>query len=890
MILGALQERQVMDMLARGDALRVEEIARRSTGNPGYLHVALRCLAQQGWLRRTGTPGTGSLTYQLNATGKAVLSVFPLYCDLIRFLRPCLPLDRSLFNGRTSEPHGEFRHWVDQAVNGWFLDQRLCDSASGHVRDQVRHHLDGILTLPIMLALWNLDELRAPPRPRSMKDDCHYALRFLHYLGWFDLERCGWTDEGRVACNTALHYGMVGSYYPMLVELETLLFGTHGRRTHNAEQDETHVDRRLNVLASSSAHKRYFVDADEIFIDIFNREPIAEQPEFVADNGCGDGSWLKHIHQLIIEKTKRGKHLAQYPLLMVGADYNAVARDVSRKTLADASIPSLVLFGDITDPTRFARDLRQQGLDIRRGLHIRAFIDHNRRYQQPERNGALNSPSTGAYIDEDGQPIPNHLLEQDLVLFLERWVPYVSRHGLVLLEAHCVDPQVAARHAGETHNITFDTYHGFSLQYPIDFETFMEAACVAGLSPVLYHQRRYPSRRPFVSISNNYFTTQKTGRPIPNGSAQREGDWRPEGSENLADGEALHRLLYHDGDLRRPKGWCSNATALLVREAFVRIEQCLDQVRTGQRAPEITIMDYGTGTGFAVIELLKACKERGLLRRLDECGVKLEIHMLDIPSGWFAKGYELLKDCRYVRFASIRSPATGAFLPLPSILGRRRMDLVIASMVFHLVPPNALPKLFAGLADVLDEQGILVWSAPDIGPAPPDAVLFHEPNRMLRRRFLEILQDPSELSAILASLSITERRSYEDLAARVAEIGDRLTPQVRAERQAAADRQILPVANDMGEVDREIARSFVGEIFSKHFEMRPSDSLEAILVPSNQRYLPEVDDLDLRRRITSLLMNGVVLPALRDGPAATTYGFSLHWTFGVHRLRRNRRQ
>jgi hypothetical protein len=358
-------------------------------------------------------------------------------------------------------------------------------------------------------------------------------------------------------------------------------------------------------------------------------------------------------------RTKRGKHLAQYPLLMVGADYNTVAQEVARKTLADARIPSLVLFGDITDPIRFARDLRQHGLDIRRGLHVRAFIDHNRRYQRPERNRTLSSPSTGAHIDDDGATIPNHLLEEDLVSFLERWVPYVGRHGLVLLEAHCVDPRIASRHAGETHNIVFDTYHGFSLQYPIDFETFMEAAWTAGLDPVLHHQKRYPSRRPFVSISNNYFTTQKTDCPIPDGSVQRDGGWQPDGSENLADGEALHRLLYHDGDLRRPKGWCANATAILVRKALIRIEECLDQVRAGLRTPEITIMDYGTGTGFAVIELLKACKDRGLLRQLDKCGVKFEINMLDIPSGWFAKGYELLKECRYVRFASIRSPANG---------------------------------------------------------------------------------------------------------------------------------------------------------------------------------------------------------------------------------------
>jgi hypothetical protein len=283
-----------------------------------------------------------------------------------------------------------------------------------------------------------------------------------------------------------------------------------------------------------------------------------------------------------------------------------------------------------------------------------------------------------------------------------------------------------------------------------------------------------------------------------------------------------------------------------------------------------------------VIELLKALRDRGTLRALDTLDAKLTIHMLDIPSGWFAKGHELLKDCGYVRFASIRAP-DGAFLPPASLLCGKRMDLAIASMVFHLVPPAALGRLVDGLADVMAEDGVLLWSSPDTGPAPRDAALFHEPNRALRRRLLEILDDPSRLRPILDRLTADERNQYADLPARLVEIGSRLSPAARAAAQAAADRQILPMANDAGTIGQALARRFDGKIFVKHFEIRPTDSLAAMLVPANQRYLPEIDDLGLRRRVTALLMRHEILPALCEGMAGTTYGLSLHWTFGRHR-------
>ena len=51
--------------------------------------------------------------------------------------------------------------------------------------------------------------------------------------------------------------------------------------------------------------------------------------------------------------------------------------------------------------------------------------------------------------------------------------------------------------------MTFDTYHGLSKQYVVDFEVFMRCAQRAGLEVSPRHQRRYPTKLPFVAISLN---------------------------------------------------------------------------------------------------------------------------------------------------------------------------------------------------------------------------------------------------------------------------------------------------------------------------------------------------------------------------------------------------
>src|SRR5439155_1042006 len=87
-----------------------------------------------------------------------------------------------------------------------------------------------------------------------------------------------------------------------------------------------------------------------------NREPIESQPRFVADMGCGDGSWLVHLHGLIAEHTRRGKRSRVDPVLMVGIDYSPAALERARSVVDAADVPALLVHGDISDPDSVAFD------------------------------------------------------------------------------------------------------------------------------------------------------------------------------------------------------------------------------------------------------------------------------------------------------------------------------------------------------------------------------------------------------------------------------------------------------------------------------------------------------------------------------------------------------
>jgi len=324
----------------------------------------------------------------------------------------------------------------------------------------------------------------------------------------------------------------------------------------------------------------------------------------------------------------------------------------------------------------------------------------------------------------------------------------------------------------------------------------------------------------------------------------RADGWRPDPGVDLEDGLALHGILFREGDIRYPATWGSAPTGFVVRETLARIAARLQEVSAGEA---IRVLDYGAGTGTATIELLKACREAGFEQRLAQRGATLEIHLVDLPSPWYAEGYELLRDCAWTRFHSLRDE--DGFRPLEEVLDGIVVDAAMANMVFHLIPPRAMGRTVEQLANVITPGGRLLWSAPDLGPASPGAVLLHDPNRALRERWLQLH-------------------------------GDELDEETRRGAQDRADRRIRPRPL-ASEVTAALAARFDGEIETAGYEMLAEDVVRGLLVPSNQaEFLPEIPGRGEREAVIRELMLEQVLPKLRTGAAGTSLGLNLHWTLG----------
>jgi SAM-dependent methyltransferase len=830
----------------------------------GALRVALHCLACTGWLEEGPTLDPATTAPRWTEAGLIAARSHDHYVALGELLAQFAGTGEGAWTQPWTPSQADgFAELTEAACRRWDLSVDIPTDLA----EPIRAHLDGGLTVPMMLWLHETDRL-GEDRPELPGDGAGEAMAsLLAALEWTREPGGSWTSLGEQARAFALNFGGVATYLPLLARLPELY---RGELTVDPPQDggsEWHVHRELNLRISAAAHRRYFVDSDETVAELFNRELLDSQPRFIAEMGCGNGSWLIHLHELI-EGTRRGAASERSPLLMVGIDIDATALEQARLNLDAAGVPALLLRGDVTDPDGLRDALAEHDLAIEDGLHIRSFIDHERSYRGAE--GRIPAPgwASGVYIDGEGRPLPGEDVERDLIAHLRRWERHTRKHGMILLEAHCVAPAVARKQLGLLHSVAFDAHQAYSKQYPVDHASFLRCCQAAGLAPLPHCERRYPSNRPFISIGHNRLVSASgKDSPLPalaRGGA-REDSWTPAADTDLEDGEALHEILFVGGDIRFPAAWGSGPTGFVVGGALEALEAHLASASPGET---VRVLDYGAGTGTASIELLKACRERGLEERLARQGVSFELHLLDLPSSWFAKGFELLRECAWTRFHSLRD-SEGRFRSLPEATQGAVFDAAVANMVFHLIPPKARDRAVDGLADVLKPGGRLLWSAPDLGPPGPDAILLHDPNRALRQRWLELLAEGSADGC------------SADLAMAVSRAREQFDEQALHEAQNRADRRILPRPL-AGEVSEALERRFGGEAESRTYEMLAEDIVRGLLVPSNQaEYLPEIRNRALRERVIRELMLDQVIPALQEGPAGTALGLNLHWTLGA---------
>jgi len=512
----ALWERGALELLTNvPDSVPFDDLVKQTHANAGYLRVALRLLASCGWLVEHSC-GSSARTYALTAEGHAALRLaHPLYRQVTAsFLPKALILEDLLVGPSDDSFIASVGDLVAMAQHGWSIASST-DPATARMHDRIRGHLDGMLVAPAMVALARggiLARLAEGPLDlRSMSASAASAACLFDLLsttGW--VERTGQivqlTGCGRYAVQIASAYGVTVSYLPMFAVLPTLLFGNARIPRVDASGFETLVNRAMNVWGGGGAHITYFKKLDEIIVDIFNR-PVSEQPRGICDMGCGDGTLLAHLYSVVKERTARGRELDTHPLIIVGADFNKVARRATRQTLHAARIPAFhVITGDINRPAQLASDLEAIDLDIHDLMHIRSFLDHNRPYVRLSNyvSGSRHPSTTGAFAYL-GDEIPADELEENLVRHLRRWKPYVARFGLLVLELHTLPPALTAANLDRTPAVAYDATHGFSDQYLVELPVFEECAREAGLRPEPRSQAKFPPSE-LATVSLNYFT------------------------------------------------------------------------------------------------------------------------------------------------------------------------------------------------------------------------------------------------------------------------------------------------------------------------------------------------------------------------------------------------
>ncbi|PKV75236.1 class I SAM-dependent methyltransferase [Pontibacter ramchanderi] len=495
----SLAKNGVLDYLLQQQKASLNELVNRFKANDGYLNVALRVLCSQGWLEQQLNNATDTVTYRLTEHGRLAFPLVYLYEDVVKLMQVSGNYHPRKFE---KEPYQLWTKVADRYRAGYGLT--LSDNLEERsVQEQVLKHIEGLLMGPSIVLLgmngmfhkYFMESRFSPEEFHENHQDFRNILDLFAHLGWFRKVRdqYEYTDEGIFFAKRGSAYGVTVSYIPTFRHLDDLIFGNPNVLWDKPEgAPELHVDREMNVWGSGGAHATYFNVIDEIIIELFNR-PIHEQPKGILDMGCGNGAFLQHMFEVIERQTARGRMLDQYPLFLVGADYNQAALKVTRANLIKADIWAKVIWGDIGRPDLLAEDLRENyNIDLKELLNVRTFLDHNRIWEQPtHRMEGRLSQSTGAFAFR-GRRIPNNEVEDNLLGHLKKWTPYVDKFGLLTMELHTIPPALAAANLGKTAATAYDATHGFSDQYIVEVEVFHKVAKEAGLYPEKGAFRRFP--------------------------------------------------------------------------------------------------------------------------------------------------------------------------------------------------------------------------------------------------------------------------------------------------------------------------------------------------------------------------------------------------------------
>lgn len=508
----SLKENGFLDTLLAKKTASTLQLSEASNANEGYLNVALRVIASQGWIDYEVDNEQDLVVISTNTKSAIAFEHISRYADVVHFMKISEAFHPRKFDLEQFQVLDKiYKKYVSKAYAPTSEEKEIYT-----IEAQIEKHIEGVLVGPMtvflgmdgmfhkyfMEASFSADEFHEDPVSFSK------ILDFFTFLGWFSKknDHYRFTNKGLFFARRSSAYGVTVSYIPTFRRVDELVFGNANiLRSSLPQATEIHVDREMNVWGSGGAHAAYFKKIDEIVIALFNK-PIDEQPKGILDMGCGNGAFLIHLYEVIEQRTKRGQILEEHPLFLVGVDYNKTALKVTRANLVKADIWAKVIWGDIGDPKQLEEDIQSSyEIDLCDLLNVRTFLDHNRPWSDPIKVESIpRSTSSGAFVSR-GKRLSNSIVEQNLREHFSKWVPYINKFGLLLIELHTLKPALVSKNLGKTAATAYDATHGLSDQYIVELEVFESVIESIGLHSNPDYFSKFPNNE-LATVSIHYLT------------------------------------------------------------------------------------------------------------------------------------------------------------------------------------------------------------------------------------------------------------------------------------------------------------------------------------------------------------------------------------------------
>lgn len=272
------------------------------------------------------------------------------------------------------------------------------------------------------------------------------------------------------------------SYMPAYANVIKAIQYTNDIKNHT---EEPYVDRTTDIEISGEVFQGYVADIFFRHIkQLFNSPIFLLQPKYIVDLGCGNGDVLIKTYEYIANNTLRGDMLEEYPLILVGVDYNKIPVETTKQHLKELNVPHEVIYGDIDSPQTIWDKLSRLGLKPEECLHISKSTIHNKTYTGNciSPNEAIESFYT--YRDTNLNILNPELVAQDLQNHLKRWQPYIGKFGYLIIEAHNGLDEGFTPYTlnviEKSSMTTLNLSHDLSGQYLVDAKTFEHALVKSG--------------------------------------------------------------------------------------------------------------------------------------------------------------------------------------------------------------------------------------------------------------------------------------------------------------------------------------------------------------------------------------------------------------------------